>query len=87
MDHFGDKFGKMKAREGDKQCWQTCWSRSGRQTRGTAAGMKKLWMSKMGTQMRANQCAQACWRKHHSDKNEVRVGGWRSQPRSNVCAK
>jgi hypothetical protein len=44
-----------------------------------------MWMSRMGNNMRANQCAQACWRKFHDESNTVEVGGWRSAPRTVVC--
>ena len=86
IDHYNKQFAAMKAHEGDKQCWETCSSRMGRSETGSAAEMKSLWMDKMGSTMRVNQCAQACWRKHNDNSNTVAVGGWRSEPRSTVCA-
>ena len=85
MNHYNKKFATMKAHEGDKQCWQTCWSRMGRGETGTVAETKALWMKNMAPNMRVNQCAQACWRSHHEDSNTVEVGGWRSAPRTVVC--
>ena len=84
MDNYNKKFATMKAHEGDRQCWETCWSRMGRGQTSSVADMKALWMSQMAENMRANQCAQACWRKHN-DSNTVAVGGWRSTPRTVVC--
>ena len=86
IDHYNKKFAAMKAHEGDKQCWETCWSRAGTSESGSAAEMKALWMTKMASTMRVNQCAQACWRKHNDNSNTVEVGGWRSTPRTTVCA-
>ena len=86
IDHYNKKFATMKAHEGDKQCWETCWSRHGTSESATAAEMKALWMRKMADNMRVNQCAQACWRKHNDNSNTVEVGGWRSTPRAVVCS-
>ena len=86
VDHYNKKFATMKAHEGDKQCWQTCWSRASTSESGSAAEMKSLWMGKMASSMRVNQCAQACWRKHNDNSNTVEVGGWRSTPRTAVCS-
>jgi hypothetical protein len=85
MNHYNKKFETMKAHEGDKQCWQTCWTRMGKGGEGTAQAMKSLWTEKMAANMRVNQCAQACWRKHHGNASTVEIGGWRSTPRSVVC--
>jgi hypothetical protein len=85
MRHWDRKFNTMKAHEGDGQCWNTCWERFGTGQECPAADKKKIWMSRMGDNMRANQCAQACWRKFHDESNTVEVGGWRSAPRSVVC--
>ena len=86
VDHYNKMFPAMKAHEGDKQCWQTCWSRMGKTESGSAAQMKSLWMGKMTENMRVNQCSQACWRKYNDNSNTVEVGGWRSMPRTIVCA-
>ncbi len=85
IDHYNKKFAAMKAHEGDKQCWDTCWSRMGKSEMGSAGEMKSLWMERMPENMRVNQCAQACWRKHNDNSKTVAVGGWRSTPRSVVC--
>ena len=87
MNHYNKKFAAMKVHEGDKQCWETCWFRMGKGTAGSAQEMKTLWMGKMAENMRVNQCSQACWRKHHRESMTVEVGGWRSDPRSQVCAR
>jgi hypothetical protein len=50
MQHYNKNFAVMKAHEGDKQCWQTC------------------------------------WRVHNDKSGTVAVGGWRSAPRTVVCA-
>lgn len=84
-NHWNKKFGTMKAHEGDKQCWEICWRRMGKEGAGSAAELKALWMENMASNMRANQCAQACWRKSHDNSSTVEVGGWRSTPRSIVC--
>jgi len=86
VDHYNKKFAAMKAHEGDKQCWQACWSRAGTSESGSAAEMKSLWMGNMASSMRVNQCSQACWRKHNDNSNTVEVGGWRSAPRTAVCS-
>lgn len=87
MNHFNKKHATMKAHEGDKQCWDTCWSRMGERKSGSATEMKDMWMKNRAERMRANQCAQACWRKHNQESNTVEVGGWRSTPRGNACTK
>ncbi len=85
MNHYNKKFAAMKAHEGDKQCWHTCSSRSGGTgEEASTSDMKELWMKNRAERMRANQCAQACWR-IHNDSNTVAVGGWRSAPRDAVC--
>lgn len=43
--------------------------------------MRAFWMQRRPTLMRRNQCAQACWRIHHSGSNVAAVKGWRSAPR------
>ncbi|NIM04919.1 MAG: hypothetical protein GTO55_03110 [Armatimonadetes bacterium] len=86
ISHYNKNFAKMKAHEGDKQCWQNCWSRMGQGAMPSADKMKSFWMGKMAANMRVNQCAQACWRKHHQESNQVEIGGWRSMPRGTVCA-
>ncbi len=86
MDYYNKTSPKMKAREGNKQCWDTCWSRNGKGMKPNAAGLKSFWMGKMPMNLRANQCAQACWRKHHDNSNTVQVAGWRSMPRASACA-
>ena len=87
LANYRKMFSMMKSHEGDKQCWQTCWSRYGKSQTTSTADMKKLWVSKTSENMRANQCAQACWRMHHKNSNTVEVAGWRSMPRTAVCAK
>ncbi|MFB3880509.1 MAG: hypothetical protein ACE149_04560 [Armatimonadota bacterium] len=87
MDNYQKKYSAMKAHEGDKQCWQTCWSRFGMGEKAAAEKQKETWMAHRAEQMHANQCAQACWRVHHDESKEVMVGGWRSNPRAVVCAK
>jgi hypothetical protein len=47
------------------------------------AEKKAMWRDMRDKHMRANQCAQACWRTHHNDETAVEVGGWRSEPRAN----
>ncbi len=85
MNHYNRNFGAMKAHEGDKQCWHTCWSRFGSaREEASTSDMKELWMRNRVERMRANQCAQACWR-IHNDSSMVEVGGWRSAPRDVVC--
>ncbi len=85
VNHWNKKYAAMRAHEGDKQCWDTCWSRFGEGRGESAAEMKALWMGRMAESMRTNQCSQACWRKFHDDSNTVAVGGWRSTPRTIVC--
>ena len=85
INHYNRKFGAIKAHEGDKQCWETCWARMGESSEGSAADMKALWMEKMAENMHVNQCSQACWRKFHEESGAVTVGGWRSRPRTVVC--
>ena len=87
LTNYRKMFSMMKSHEGDKQCWTTCWSRYGKSQTTSTADMKKLWVSKTSENMRANQCAQACWRMHHKNSNTVEVAGWRSMPRTAVCAK
>lgn len=87
INHFNKKYATMKAHEGDKQCWDTCWSRVGEGKTGAAMDMKNMWMKNRDERMHANQCAQACWRMHNDNSNIVAVGGWRSTPRSVVCTK
>jgi hypothetical protein len=87
MDNYQKKYSAMRAHEGDKQCWKTCWSRFGMGENPTAEKQKEMWMTHRAESMHANQCAQACWRVHHDESKEVMVGGWRSNPRGVVCAK
>jgi len=86
MDHYNKNFARMKAHEGDSQCWQTCWKRLGPAKSASMEEMKTFWMERRPMNMRANQCAQACWRVNHQDSNTVEVGGWRSEPRDTACA-
>ncbi len=85
MNHYEKTYGMMRAHEGDKKCWSTCWSRYGEGAMLTTEKQKELWMKQRPERMRANQCAQACWRAHHEDAKEVMVGGWRSTPRDIAC--
>jgi len=86
MDFYHKQYAKMKTHEGDKTCWGNCQTRYGQGESPSMAGQKSLWSSKVADSMRANQCAQACWRTHHSDNRTISVAGWRSEPRSNtVC--
>jgi hypothetical protein len=71
----------MKTHEGDKVCWQNCWTRFGSGGSPSVTDQKDLWTSKTTENMRANQCAQACWRTQHNDSRTVSVAGWRSEPR------
>jgi len=87
MNFYNTNYPKMKAREGNKQCWDTCWSRFGKGKMAGVSEKKAFWMEKRAMNMRANQCAQACWRMHQGNSKTVEVGGWRSMPRSIVCAK
>jgi len=86
MDNYHKMYPTMRAHEGDKRCWSTCWSRYGERSNPTADEQKGMWMKQMSGRMHANQCAQACWRVHHDDSKEVAVGGWRSVPREVGCA-
>lgn len=83
MPHFTNKFATMNTHEGDRQCWQTCWNRFGDKSKKSASATdtKRLWMTRNSRHMRINQCAQACWRKHHQGQAGVTVAGYRSQPR------
>ena len=83
MSHFNKQFAAMKTHEGDRQCWELCWNRFGGKSQKSAAAteMKRLWMTRNARQMRINQCAQACWRRHHEGQAAVSVAGYRSQPR------
>jgi hypothetical protein len=85
MSFYSGKYAKMKAHEGDKQCWQTCSTLKGKSS-ASAQAMKAFWKQNMHTSMRANQCAQACWRSYHKGSSNVRVAGWKSAPRSATCA-
>ncbi len=87
MDNYQKKYASMRAHEGDKQCWQTCWSRMGKGSGPTMEAQKGVWMQNHPNHMRANQCAQGCWRINHDQSKEVAVGGWRSAPRDTVCAR
>jgi hypothetical protein len=87
MVNYRKMHSMMKTHEGDKQCWQACWSRYGKGSSASTADMKKLWTSKTAMNMRANQCAQACWRMHNKNSNTVAVAGWKSTPRSQACTK
>jgi hypothetical protein len=87
MDNYRKMYATMRAHEGDKQCWGTCWSRFGQGDNPTADMQKNTWMKQMPERMHTNQCAQACWRVHHDQANEVAVGGWRSAPRAVSCAR
>jgi hypothetical protein len=78
---------RVKVHEGDKQCWQTCWNRMGKGATRSAARMKAFWTQNSAKHMRANQCAQACWRMHHDNTKMVQVKDWRSEPRDTICAK
>ena len=49
--------------------------------RPSASEMKAFWAERRPNNMRANMCAQACWRMHHNDDRGVSVGGFRSEPR------
>jgi hypothetical protein len=84
VDFYHKQFTTMKTHEGDKTCWSNCWTRYGQGGSPSAADQKTLWFSKVADNMRANQCAQACWRTHHSDSRVVAVAGWRSEPRPNT---
>lgn len=46
--------------------------------RPSASEMKAFWAERRPNNMRANMCAQACWRMHHNDDRGVSVGGFRS---------
>ncbi len=83
MAHYTKQFGSMKTHEGDRQCWETCWKRFGDRAKkqAVATEMKRLWMMRNARQMRINQCAQACWRRHHEGETAVSVAGYRSEPR------
>ena len=71
MDYYHKQYAKMKTHEADKTCWSNCWTRYGKGKSASTSDEKNLWTSRMAQNMRANQCAQACWR---------------SEPRSNtVC--
>jgi hypothetical protein len=86
MDYYRGQYAKMKAHDGDKTCWDNCWARYGKTKSPTVAEQKALWAQHMPKELRANQCAQACWRVHHDGKRTVTVAGWRSEPRPNtVC--
>ena len=86
MNHYHKHFAAMKSHEGDKQCWDTCWKRYGEGANPSTSDMKNLWMQNRAENMRVNQCAQACWRIHNDKSGTVAVGGWRSTPRTVVCA-
>jgi hypothetical protein len=86
MNHYNKNYAAMKSREGDKQCWRTCWNRQGEDASPSTSDMKSLWMKNREMSMRVNQCAQACWRTHNDKSGTVAVGGWRSTPRTVVCA-
>ncbi len=86
MENYHKKYATMKAREGDSKCWGTCWTRFGQGANPTTEMQKDVWMKQMPQRMHVNQCAQACWRVHHNESNEVAVGGWRSAPREVGCA-
>ncbi len=84
IKYYGTKRATLKAHEGDKQCWSTCDARLNRsKNAGNAQAMKAFWTEQKPTNLRANQCAQACWRKYH--KGAVNTAGWRSEPRSVAC--
>jgi hypothetical protein len=82
---FNESYPNRPTHEGDKQCRDTCWARMGKGKPGSASDMKNLWQENMSSHMRANQCAQACWRQRHRDNKTVSVGGWQSEPRTIVC--
>lgn len=85
MEQFNRSYPRMRVHEGDRRCWETCWARMGKGEPDTASSMKKLWLEQMPSNMRANQCARACWRRQHEQDETVRIGGWRSEPRSALC--
>ena len=78
VKYYTQKLPTMKSHEGDKQCWQTCDARFN-QSAGPrdAKAMKAFWAGKRAANLRANQCAKACWRKFHSGSQTVNA----SQPR------
>ena len=83
--YYGTKRATLKTHDGDKQCWSTCDARLDRsKNAGNVQAMKAFWIQQKTTNLRANQCAQACWRKYH--KGAVSTAGWRnSEPRSVAC--
>ncbi len=85
LDQFNTSYPKMQPHEGDEQCYNTCWARTGKGQPGSPSEAKKVWQENMPSHMRANQCAQACWRRRHKESATVAVGGWKSEPRSAIC--
>jgi hypothetical protein len=84
MKNWTGKCSVTKAHDGDAQCWQTCAARADKKD-ASPQEAKAIWSKQMVTEMRANKCAQACWRKAHSNKSLVPVVGWRSEPRPSAC--
>ena len=89
MPYYQKKYATLKTHDGDRRCWQSCWNRFGDKSKKNVAvnDMRKLWSSKNAQNLRANQCAQACYRKYHHEEAEITVAGYRSQPRAWVSAR
>jgi hypothetical protein len=83
MPHYRQKYTAQKTHEGDRACWQTCWSRFGDKSvkSPSATQTKALWMIRRPQYMRVNQCGQACWRRFHQGQAAITVAGYRSEPR------
>ena len=86
MKNWTGKCSVAKAHEGDAECWTTCAVRAG-QKEASVKEAKALWAKQMVSEMRANKCAQACWRKSHGSKSLVSVANLRSEPRASACEK
>lgn len=84
------KYAALKTHEGDTQCWHNCWNRFGdtTQTNVSLSDKKQLWQGKNAQYLRANQCAQTCYRRFHNQKAQpaIEVAGAHSRPRAWVAA-
>jgi hypothetical protein len=88
MPYYQQRFAALQTHDGDTQCWANCWRQFGDSTRPnpTADQQRQLWRSRSPQYMRANQCAQTCWRKYHPQDTAVLVAGLPSLPRPIVGA-
>jgi hypothetical protein len=88
MPYYQQRFAALQTHDGDTQCWANCWRQFGDSARPnpTADQQRQLWRSRSPQYMRANQCAQTCWRKYHPQDTAVLVAGLPSLPRPIVGA-